>query len=43
MTMYSLTALGKSNSSPRTRRCATFSFASKNLGIEYSPTTQCVQ
>lgn len=43
MTMYSLTALGRSSSLPRTHRCATSSFASKNLGIEYSPTTQCVQ
>ena len=43
MTMYSLTALGKSSSLPRTRRYAISSFASKNLGIEYSPTTQWVQ
>lgn len=43
MTMFYLTAPGRSNSLPRTRRYATSSSASKNLGIEYSPTTQSLQ
>lgn len=43
MTMFYLTAQAKSSCSLPTRRCATSSSASKNLGIEYSPTTQCMQ
>src|SRR5690242_21385922 len=43
MTMSYLIALGRLRSSPRTRHYATSSSASKNLGIEYSPTTRCMQ
>lgn len=43
MTTSSLTALGKSSCLLRTHRFAIYSSASKNLGIEYSPTTQCLQ
>ena len=43
MTIFSSTALAKSSFSRLTRHCVTSSSASKNLGIEYSPTTQCMQ
>ena len=39
MIIFYLTALGKSNFSRLTRLCAISFSASKNLGIEYSPTT----
>jgi hypothetical protein len=43
MTMSSLTAPARSSSSHTTDRCGTSSSASKNLGIEYSPTTYSLQ
>lgn len=41
--MFSLTVLARSSCSPTTGHCGTSSFAFKNLGIEYSPTTHGAQ